>query len=79
MKKTGKCPKCESEKIYTDCGQMKRGERCSVAISSWKQLILDTYLCTECGYIEEYVRAEDLKDETKSKKIVESWQKHFAK
>ena len=73
MKKTGKCPKCGGQEIYTDRGQTKRGERASLGFSSWKQAYIDTYLCTTCGYLEEYVSPNDLKDTSKLEKLRENW------
>ena len=75
MKNANKCPKCDSKEIYTDEGQKKRGEPETIAISNWSRLFIDTYICTNCGFTEEYVRQSDLKDSKKMEKLKESYKK----
>lgn len=75
MKESKCCPKCNGTEIYTDRGLAKRGDRTSIAISSWSKLFLDTYVCLECGYLEEYVEDEYLKDPKKMAKAKENWRK----
>jgi predicted nucleic-acid-binding Zn-ribbon protein len=70
MKNSGTCPKCGSRDIYTDKKNLKRGDRCSIAVSSWVKIFIDTYVCISCGYIEEY--AVKL-DENKLGKIKSDW------
>lgn len=72
--KSGICPKCSSSNIYAD-GDPKRGDRCTIPISSWKKLFLDTYVCLDCGFVEEYVCKEDLKNSKKIEKLKEEWNK----
>jgi predicted nucleic-acid-binding Zn-ribbon protein len=60
--KSGTCPKCGSNEVYTTHGIMKRGERMILPISSWKRFFLDTYICVNCGHFEEYINDDDLKD-----------------
>jgi predicted nucleic-acid-binding Zn-ribbon protein len=74
MKKSGKCPKCGSTEVYTDGKQVRRGERCIIPVTSWTRIYLNTYICTSCGYVEEY--AEKI-DEKKMKKIKETWKRVF--
>ncbi len=73
--KSGKCPKCGSNEIYTTCGLGKRGERVQFAISSMTWFLLDTYICTNCGQFEEYINDADLKNEKAITKIKETWNK----
>lgn len=73
--KSGECPKCNSTEVYTTCGNPKRGERMTLAISSMKWFFLDIYICTNCGHFEEYVSEEELKDEKMIEKIKETWKK----
>lgn len=75
MKTTGTCPKCNSNSIYTDVTNMKRGDRCAIPISSWGKLFIDTYLCLDCGYVEEYICKEDLNDLKKREKLEANWKK----
>ena len=73
MKSSGICPKCESKEIYSDEFQAKRGDRARLGISSWTQLSVSTYICADCGYIEEYVNHQDLKDSKKMDKLRSEW------
>lgn len=69
MKKTGRCSKCDGDKlgVITQVrDQGERGiERRHVGTSTTRGLLLwrtdpvgevEAYVCTECGYFEEYVR-----------------------
>ena len=73
--KNGTCPKCQGKEIYTDEGLPKRGDRTSIAISSWHKLFIATYICKGCGYIEEFVEDEYLMDEKKMDKLQDNWKK----
>lgn len=73
--KSGLCPKCGSDEVYTSRGLDKRGERMTLVISSMKWYFLDTYLCINCGHFEEYIPEEDLKDEKIIDKIKKTWNK----
>lgn len=74
MMKTGKCPKCESTNIYTD-GNPKRGDRSSIQVTSWKKFFIDIYICFDCGFTEEYITQEDLKNEKLISRVKEQWKK----
>jgi len=73
--KSGKCPKCGSNEVYTDRGLLKRGERMQLVISSWKWYFLDTYICLNCFHFEEYVPEEDKHNEKAIEKIKNNWNK----
>ena len=75
MKTSGKCPKCNSNEIYCDAELPKRGDRASIAISSWSKLFIDVYVCISCGYVEEYVENNDLNDSKKMEKLKSNWGK----
>ena len=60
--KSGTCPKCGGNEVYTTHGSMKRGERMILPITGWKRFFLDTYICLACGHFEEYVNDDDIKD-----------------
>ncbi|TNF46616.1 MAG: hypothetical protein EP305_10510 [Bacteroidetes bacterium] len=69
------CPKCSSTQIFTDSKSTKRGERSSVAISSWSMFFVDVYVCLNCGYLEEYIATDQLNDFKKMEKLKENWKK----
>ena len=73
--KSGTCPKCGSQEIYTNSGQNKRGERMTLAISSMKWYFLDTYICTSCFHFEEYVSEKEKTDTSITDKIKKDWNK----
>jgi predicted nucleic-acid-binding Zn-ribbon protein len=73
--KSGSCPKCGSNEVYTTQGSLKRGERMILPVSSWKQFFLDTYICSNCGHFEEYISDDDLKDP----KMIEGIKKELRK
>lgn len=73
--RSGKCPKCGSNDVYTDRELPKRGERMQLVVSSWKWFFLDTYVCLSCGHFEEFVRETELRDEKTIEKIRETWKK----
>ena len=65
--KKGKCPKCDSREIYSHSSITSRS---NLAVTMFKQARLEDYVCTKCGYTEEYiVKNEDLK------KIKDKWQR----
>ncbi len=73
--KSGLCPKCGSEEVYTNSGQTKRGERMKLVISGWERYFLDTYLCISCGHFEEYIAESEFRDNKIIEKIKENWKK----
>ena len=73
--KSGKCPVCGSDEVYTDNTSVKRGERMIIPVTGWSRLFLDIYICTNCGYFKEFIAEKDLKDEKKITKIKEHWKK----
>lgn len=75
MKDRKECPKCGGTDIYCNTGMSKSGERGYVPISSWSKLFFDIYLCASCGYVEEYISKEDLKNEKVLSKLKENWRK----
>jgi ribosomal protein S27AE len=73
--KSGTCPRCGANEVYTTHGILKRGERMVLPVSSWKQFFLDTYICSNCGHFEEYINDDDLKDP----KMIEGIKKELRK
>ncbi len=54
MKKSGKCPKCGSRKIYKiENGCIQPREFVEVGILH--SIPVTRHICTECGYVEEWV------------------------
>lgn len=77
MKKSGICPKCNSAQVYTDKNETSRGDR-SVMASHGKGffstgLFIQVCLCLDCGYFEEYIREDDLKNQKKTEAIKSNW------
>jgi len=75
MKKSGKCPKCDSLEVYTDEGNIMRTENSARAISTWSRFKVATYICTSCGFFEEYMSQKDLENRNKIEKIQSKWEK----
>ncbi len=56
--KSGKCPKCDSSKIYSGAEvPWKKGASSQYAlkVSAASSTALDRYVCVDCGYVESYV------------------------
>ncbi|HTX93320.1 MAG TPA: hypothetical protein VMC09_19040 [Anaerolineales bacterium] len=56
--KNGTCPKCNSTEVYRYNGGLKAATgECHFEMGTWssKNVLLNTYLCTQCGYTEMYV------------------------
>lgn len=75
MRNEKKCPKCGGTEIYSDNGLSKSGDRSAINISNWKRLFIATYICLDCGYLEEYADSAELKDKKLLDKIKENWRK----
>ena len=66
--KSGICPKCGSREVHS---QMTGGRRGTLSIGLWRgTALLRTYVCTDCGYLEEYDEDAD-----KWRAITEEWLK----
>ena len=72
---SGNCPKCGGFEIYTNSNLPDRGDRRQLAISSFKSLLINTYLCTSCGFFEEHIPEKDIKDVKNLEKIKSTWEK----
>lgn len=81
MKKTGICPKCGSKEVYFDIKALKSIDpRSGVFIANRKfggqfTARVEIYACIDCGYFEEYLSEEDLKDDKIKEKIKAKWNK----
>ena len=56
MKTTGRCPKCECEVIKKISGENQSKIGVPSGMLSW--VPVTRYICTECGFIEEYVEGD---------------------
>ena len=68
MKQSGRCPKCDSTRVGVlpevyDMDSGRGNARHLVGKAGmWKikrQAAVEAYVCTDCGYFEEYVKAPD--------------------
>jgi predicted nucleic-acid-binding Zn-ribbon protein len=73
--KSGTCPKCGSNEVYNDSKKMPNNQRAYINISATRAFTVVTYICINCGYFEEYIKDEDLRDEKNILKIKDKWSK----
>lgn len=76
MKASKKCPKCGGSEILTNEKGMKQGDRASFQVSSFTTFLIATYICSSCGFIEDYIEEDDLTNPKKMDKLREKWKKH---
>lgn len=48
----GICPKCSAAQVYRFAAL---GQQRDIPIDFWMRLPVSYFLCTQCGYLEEYV------------------------
>lgn len=67
--KNGTCPKCGSTEVYDDTskGRLARGYRDGLAIDGFSSIPLINYVCTDCGYTENYVQHKEDTERLKRK------------
>ena len=60
MKHTFQCPKCQSVDVIKIEGQ-KYNQNQLVSLTNWGTItaVIDRYLCTHCGYTEEWLQLSD--------------------
>ncbi len=53
------CPKCQSRNVLEVIGS-KLNTQTKIPLTKWsmKNATLDRYICTDCGYTEEYVQLD---------------------
>jgi predicted nucleic-acid-binding Zn-ribbon protein len=73
--KSGICPKCGGKDVYSDKDKARHNERGFMMVSPATGYKIDTYVCLNCGYFEEYFNDEEFKDEKTKKKMLEKWTK----
>ncbi len=72
MKNTNQCPKCGGSHIITvpgHAGPYGVGNNIQVGLTIFSAIPVNRYLCTDCGYSEEWIDREDL--EKLKKKFLE--------
>ena len=63
MKISGKCPKCGSDKIIIVPGKRipaEAGRAIMIGSSTLSSALFDRYVCSECGYSEEYFDEDNI-------------------
>ena len=71
MKNTKKCPKCGGESIVRfdgNCGAYGAGNNIMLGATIFSAINVNTYVCTTCGYTEEWIDTQDIEKVLKSKK-----------
>ena len=63
MNKTGKCPKCGSNKLIIVPGKKipaQAGRAIMIGSSTLSSALFDRYVCSQCGYSEEYFDKDNI-------------------
>ncbi len=59
--KKGVCPKCQSKEVYSGASvKSKSGLHHSntIPVTTFREAVLDNYVCGQCGYVESYIAKE---------------------
>ncbi len=60
MRYSYQCPKCQSRDVVEVTGStMNTYQKIPLTKWSMKHAVLDRYICTDCGYTEEFVQLSD--------------------
>lgn len=75
VKKSGRCPKCDSQDIFRDPGWTASYQSGNYVILErglfvWSKAKMARYVCTHCGFCEEWVD-----EETELEKIKQQYEK----
>ncbi|MBM4241194.1 MAG: hypothetical protein FJ150_05985 [Euryarchaeota archaeon] len=73
--KDGKCPKCGSENVYTHDTGISYDEDEIYIYLDGTICEYDSYICTECGYFENYIREKDIRGVNVFEKVAQEWDK----
>ena len=63
MKQRKVCPKCNSSKILVvpgKAGAYGSGNNIMTGMTIFSAVLVDRFVCCECGYSEEWIRKEDI-------------------
>lgn len=76
MKTTGVCPKCGGDDVHTNDGVALRGDRSVMGgAKSTHRLFIHAYVCLSCGYLEEHLTPDTLRDDKKMSALRATWRK----
>ena len=76
--KKGTCVKCGGNEVYSNENLPSRGDRSNVPGHDGRNssaLWINTFVCIECGYFEEYLRDDVLADEKRINRVKLNWKK----
>lgn len=68
--KKGTCPKCSSPEVHVSedaWGQRGTYGSNTVPITMFKNAKLNNYICTNCGYVENYIKKDSMLTKIKNK------------
>ncbi len=71
MKNTRRCPKCGSNDIFVVegfSGPHGMGNNIQIGATIFSAIPVDRYICSNCGYSEEWIRVEDIQRAKESKR-----------
>lgn len=63
MKNTGKCPKCGGTDLILvpgTKGAYGAGNNIQLGMTIWSAVLVNRYVCANCGYSEEWIDQKDL-------------------
>jgi predicted nucleic-acid-binding Zn-ribbon protein len=75
MKHKGVCPKCASGDILTNYNGLQQGHRSFIGISIFSTIQVATYICMQCGFVEEYLSDSGMKNTSKMERLRAKWKK----
>ncbi len=72
MKGTGICPKCGGRdilKVKGDAGPYGTGSNIKAGLTIFSSILVDRYICCNCGYVESWINKDDISKLKKSNRI----------
>lgn len=75
IRDTGICPRCQSKEVYYNKNHRQISDRSSLYAGNFSRFLIFSYACFDCGYIEEFIDENDLKNEKTMRKARETWSK----
>jgi predicted nucleic-acid-binding Zn-ribbon protein len=74
--KSGRCPKCNSNEVYTSKDKRNFSHRSYLILSAFSVGVpLDTYVCVTCGYVEDYLSEKNSNNPKLIQKLKNKWRK----
>ncbi len=74
MKNTRECPKCGNRDIFViegSAGAYGTGNNIEAGMTIFSAIPVDRFVCSRCGYSEEWIREEDIERARRSKHALE--------